>query len=87
MAKEFFKNLPDTSTPLSAERLNGLLDGEESMGNIIVEDIKSKNLFNINDITNQANVSVTILNNTVTIGYGGGKTGRVDFNSIDKTIW
>ena len=85
MAKEFFKNLPDTSTPLSAERLNGLLDGEESMGNIIVEDIKSKNLFNINDITNQANVSVTILNNTVTIGYGGGKTGRVDFNSIDKT--
>ena len=51
MAKEFFKNLPDTSTPLSAERLNGLLDGEESMGNIIVEDIKSKNLFNINDIS------------------------------------
>lgn len=85
MAKEFFKNLPDTSTPLTAERLNGLLDGEESMGSIIVEDIKNKNLFNINDITNQANISVTILNNTVTIGYGGGMTGRVDFNSIDKT--
>lgn len=49
MAKEFFKNLPDTSTPLSAKRLNGLLDGEESMGNIIVEDIACKNLFDKNN--------------------------------------
>lgn len=49
MAKEFFKDLPDTSTPLSATRINGLLDGEESMGSIVVEDIKSKNLFDKND--------------------------------------
>lgn len=46
MAKEFFKDLPDTSTPLSAARINGLLDGEESMGSIVVENIKSKNLYN-----------------------------------------
>lgn len=50
MAKEFFKDLPDTSTPLSATRINGLLDGEESMGSIVVEDIKSKNLFDKNKV-------------------------------------
>lgn len=39
MAKEFFKALPDTSTPLSPERLNGLLNGNEAMGSIAVEDL------------------------------------------------
>lgn len=48
MAKEFFKSLPDTSTPITANRLNGLLDGEEAMGNIVVDSIRSKNLFNKN---------------------------------------
>lgn len=46
MAKQFFKNLPDTSTPLTATRFNGLLDGDESQGNLVVESIKSKNVFN-----------------------------------------
>lgn len=46
MAKEIFKNLPNTSTPLSASKLNGLFDGAESMGSIVVEDISCKNLFN-----------------------------------------
>lgn len=45
MEKEFFKDLPDTSTPLSASRLNKLLNGKESMGDITVESIKSKNVF------------------------------------------
>lgn len=45
MAKQFFKNLPDTSTPLTAPRLNGLLDGEESMGDLVVDSIRSKNMF------------------------------------------
>ncbi len=47
MAKEFFKNLPDTTTPLIATRLNGLLDGEEPMGNLVVDSIRSKNMLNI----------------------------------------
>lgn len=50
MAREFFKNLPDTSTPLNAQRMNGFLNGEEAMGSIVVDDIKSKNLFNINNL-------------------------------------
>ena len=48
MAREFFKNLPDTTTPLTAPRLNGLLDGDEAMGNIVVDSVKSKNMFNKN---------------------------------------
>lgn len=44
MAKQFFKDLPDTSTPLRASRLNGLLDGEEALGNLVVDSIKSKNI-------------------------------------------
>lgn len=47
MAREFFKNLPDTTTPLTAPRLNGLLDGDEAMGNIVVDSIRSKNLLNL----------------------------------------
>lgn len=44
MAKEFFKDLPNTTTPLSSARLNGLLDGGEPMGNIAVDSIRSKNM-------------------------------------------
>lgn len=46
MAREFFKDLPNTTTPLSSSRLNGLLDGEEAMGSIVVDNISGKNLFN-----------------------------------------
>ena len=52
MAKQFFKDLPDTTTPLIASRINGLLDGEEAMGSIVVDDINGKNLFNKGTITN-----------------------------------
>lgn len=44
--KEFFKNLPDETTPYEADRFNDLLNGEESMGSIVVENIRSKNLYN-----------------------------------------
>lgn len=52
MAKQFFKDLPDTSTPLTASRLNGLLDGEEAMGNLVVESIRSKNMFDSSSLIN-----------------------------------
>lgn len=46
MAREFFKNLPSQETPFNASRWNGLLNGEESMGSIVVEDVTCKNIFN-----------------------------------------
>lgn len=52
MARQFFKDLPDTSTPLTASRLNGLLDGEEAMGNLVVDSIKTKNIFGNYTIVN-----------------------------------
>lgn len=50
MSKEFFKNLPDKSTPINASRLNGLFNGNEALGNIVVGDVKCKNLFNKYDV-------------------------------------
>lgn len=43
--KDFFKNLPDESTPFEADRFNELLNGEEAMESIVVDDISSSNLF------------------------------------------
>lgn len=54
MAKEFFKDLPNTTTPLTATRLNGLLDGEEALGNLVVDSIKSKNLADPNQFVSGA---------------------------------
>lgn len=45
MAREFFKDLPNTTTPLTASRLNGLLNGDEALGSIVVDDVNGKNLF------------------------------------------
>lgn len=61
MAKEFFKNLPNTTTPLTAPRLNALLDGEEAMGNIVVNSIGTSNLF-----TNRNHKNGYILNDSGT---------------------
>lgn len=47
MAKEFFKDLPNTTTPLTATRLNGLLDGDEALGNLVVDSIRTKNMLDI----------------------------------------
>lgn len=44
MARNFFNNLPNTTTPLTAPRLNALLDGDEPMGNIKVDSIQTKNM-------------------------------------------
>lgn len=72
MSKEFFKNLPDTSTPLNASRLNGLLNGNEAMGNIVVGDVRCKNLFNINALTLQAG-SIDYTTGTITVNqYANG---------------
>ncbi len=61
MAKEFFNNSPDTSTPLNASRLNGLLNGVEAMGNILVGDVKCKNLWsNGSTITSERNTDVNL---------------------------
>lgn len=45
MSREFFKNLPNTTTPLNAQRMNGFLNGNEAMGSIVVDDIECKNIF------------------------------------------
>lgn len=45
MAREFFKDLPNTTTPLTASRLNGLLNGDEALGSIVVDDVNCKNMF------------------------------------------
>lgn len=80
MAKEFFKNLPDTSTPLNASRLNGLLNGNEAMGNIVVGDVKCKNLFNINGSYTIAVNSPTINGNNISVPNSEGNSGWTKFN-------
>lgn len=62
MAREFFKNLPNTTTPLTAPRLNGLLDGDEAMGNLKVDSIRTKNLLGIPNRTVSANNIITSIN-------------------------
>lgn len=65
MARQFFKDLPDTSTPLTASRLNGLLDGEEPMGNLVVDSIRSKNIFNKANILNNTYLNISNQNKLV----------------------
>lgn len=67
MAREFFKDLPNTTTPLTASRLNGLLNGDEALGSIVVDDVNGKNLFdgvlesgNINDSGQETSSTNTI---------------------------
>ncbi len=45
MAREYFKNEPDETTPLEGERFNGFFNGEESLEKLAVGDIECKNLF------------------------------------------
>ena len=75
MAREFFKDLPNTTTPLTASRLNGLLNGEEAMGSIVVDDVNCKNLFAgsmYNGIINQSGAYITNnarITNTTSNGF------------------
>lgn len=64
MARNFFDNLPSTRTPITAPRMNALLDGDEPMGNIVVDSIKSKNILNL------PNSSQTLSGVTVKIEKG-----------------
>lgn len=86
MAKEFFKNLPDTSTPLTAERLNGLLDGEESMGSIIVEDIECKNLLNITVSTTTINGVTFTVNEDKSITLNGTSNATTSLRISNEKI-
>lgn len=89
MAKEFFKNLPDTTTPLEASRLNGLLDGEEAMGNLVVDSIRSKNMLNKNSFEN-AYISntgvVTTANNNALFDYIEVEPNTTYTMSVSQTI-
>lgn len=86
MAREFFKNLPDTSTPLTAERLNGLLDGEEAMGNLVVDSIKNKNLLSLTNLVNNGTgrTSYSINGNNITITTLSSGTYRFVRKIIDN---
>lgn len=78
MAREFFKNLPDTTTPLNAQRMNAFLNGEEAMGSIVVDDISCKNKLNASAPTNS----------TVTSWSGNGSTYYLTANSAwQKLEW
>ena len=74
MAKEFFKNLPDTSTPLNASRLNGLLNGNEAMGNIVVGDVRCKNLIPNNATSRTINGITITVNSDKSITLSGKST-------------
>lgn len=87
MAKEFFKDLPDTSTPLSATRINGLLDGEESMGSIVVENIRSKNLLNPIKQTVTRNGVTFTTNNDGSITLNGTATADISYIFSNQKIY
>lgn len=87
MAKEFFKDLPDTSTPLSATRINGLLDGEESMGSIVVENIRSKNLLNPIKQTVTRNGVTFTTNNDGSITLNGTATANISYIFSNQKIY
>ena len=91
--REYFKNLPDETTPLEAGRINGLLNGKESIEKIVVGDIESKNLFNkYGDLTYKEGWSTgtTILQDDSTIkatsnyanGNGPGQLLKLRPNTI-----
>lgn len=74
MAREFFKNLPNTTTPLTAPRINALLDGDEPMGNIVVDSIKSKNILQNMATTQTINGITYTINNDASITANGRAT-------------
>lgn len=89
MAREFFKNLPDKTTPLNAQRMNGFLNGKEAMGSIVVDDISCKNKFNINGNYTSVDGSPTISGSSITFPNSDGNGGHTKFSQlipIDGTI-
>lgn len=77
MAKEFFKNLPSQETPFNASRWNGLLNGEEAMGSIVVDDITCKNILP-NNIQSQTINGLTVTrNNDGSLTLNGTATANI----------
>lgn len=88
MARQFFKDLPDTTTPLTASRLNGLLDGEEALGNVVVDSIRSKNMFSLSNFENNGTerTTYTINNDSLTITTISSGTYRYVKKKIQNLI-
>ena len=72
MQKINFQNLPSTTTPVNATNLNALqdnvedvFDGDVPMGNVVVDSIRSKNMFNVGSVLPNTAISsgVIISNN------------------------
>ena len=81
-----YNGLDSTSTTdaLSANMGKVLNDKfKNNMGNIIVESISSKNLFNINDVR-QKSSNYSISKNSINISFIDGNAGYVKFNIIDN---
>jgi len=64
MQKINFQNLPSTTTPINATNLNAIqtnvenvFNGSETMGNIVVDSIRSKNIFNKNMFVSGLNIN------------------------------
>lgn len=75
MAREFFKNLPDTTTPLNAQRMNSFLNGEEAMGSIVVDDITCKNFLDLSSYAGNISEGITYAkNDDDSINLSGTKT-------------
>lgn len=85
--KEFFKNLPDETTPYEADRFNDLLNGEESIGSIVVEDIKSKNLLNPIKQTVTINGVTFTTNNDGSITLNGTATADISYIFSNQKIY
>lgn len=85
--KEFFKNLPDETTPYEADRFNDLLNGEESIGSIVVEDIRSKNLLNPIKQTVTRNGVTFTTNNDGSITLNGTATADISYIFSNQKIY
>ena len=87
MAKQFFKNLPDTTTPLEASRLNGLLDGEEAMGNLVDDSIRSKNMWipALGNSTVTANCNVVIDDNKYKVTTTASASGELYIGQVTSS--
>ena len=81
MAREFFKDLPNTTTPLTASRLNGLLNGDEALGSIVVDDVSCKNIFD----WSVGGDAGQYLKNDGTTAYSGDNLRFTDYIKIDAT--
>ena len=82
--KDFFKNLPDESTPFEADRFNELLNGEEAMESIAVDDITSKNVFNKDAATKGYRISKD--DGTLVANEAVGVSGSIDVTGKTKLI-